>query len=156
MMAAYDQLGEILDTWNRYAGHRDKEAAHGYVLAAVREWLHPNFNGTQSEPLVDLQSMIKGIITPVPMEDAKDEGGVGALPAPVGGSVDAGNGTSTAVVPFSAPVPVPERSAGDLIFSAQEVQFTAGATHCFLILRVLFSFVGSSWGTVDSVDSQGA
>ena len=71
MMAAYDQLGDIIHTWINYDRHKENEQAHAYVVAAVCEWLHPNFDGTQSEPLDDLQRMIKGIITPVPMEEVK-------------------------------------------------------------------------------------
>ncbi len=36
MMAAYDPLAEILHTWIHYPAHREKEQAHGYVLAAVQ------------------------------------------------------------------------------------------------------------------------
>ena len=156
MVGAYDQLGEIMYDWIHYDAHKEKEQAHNYVLAAVCEWLHPNFTGTQSEPLDDLQRMIKGITNPVPIEEVKDEGLAVAQPAPVDGALPDGGGTSTVVVPFSAPDPGPGPSADDLIFSAQEVQFTTCATHVFLILRVSFSFVGSSWGTVGSMDSLGA
>jgi hypothetical protein len=125
MGEAYEMLGQILYTWANYDGRKKAHQANSIVLMAAREWLHPNYAGTQSEPLADLQVMIESIINP----------NVLPLPVVVPEVKEASNAPAVAVVvpdpamTVAVVVPADAPNAQEMLFAVAEVLFTTCTTH---------------------------